>query len=179
MLFRSQTVLANEQVIAGLCERCDTAVTKKKLNQWYFKITDYADRLLDDMKQLEGKWPEKVLTMQRNWIGRSDGAKVKFEIEGEKNPVIIYTTRPDTLYGATFMVVAADSELAMQLAKGSTSEKDFLKYLEQVKSASDIDRLATDRPKTGVFLNRFAINPVNGEKIPIRSEEHTSELQSH
>jgi leucyl-tRNA synthetase len=167
-----QTVLANEQVIAGLCERCDTAVTKKKLNQWYFKITDYADRLLDDMKQLEGKWPEKVLTMQRNWIGRSDGAKVKFEIEGEKNPVIIYTTRPDTLYGATFMVVAADSELAMQLAKGSTSEKDFLKYLEQVKSASDIDRLATDRPKTGVFLNRFAINPVNGEKIPIWASDY-------
>ncbi len=167
-----QTVLANEQVIAGLCERCDTAVTKKKLNQWYFKITDYADRLLDDMKQLEGKWPEKVLTMQRNWIGRSDGAKVKFEIEGEKNPVIIYTTRPDTLYGATFMVVAADSELAMQLAKGSTSEKDFQKYLEQVKSASDIDRLATDRPKTGVFLNRFAINPVNGEKIPIWASDY-------
>ena len=167
-----QTVLANEQVIAGLCERCDTAVTKKKLNQWYFKITDYADRLLDDMKQLEGKWPEKVLTMQRNWIGRSDGAKVKFEIEGEKNPVIIYTTRPDTLYGATFMVVAADSELAIQLAKGSTSEKDFQKYLEQVKSASDIDRLATDRPKTGVFLNRFAINPVNGEKIPIWASDY-------
>ena len=167
-----QTVLANEQVIAGLCERCDTAVTKKKLNQWYFKITDYADRLLDDMKQLEGKWPEKVLTMQRNWIGRSDGAKVKFEIEGEKNPVIIYTTRPDTLYGATFMVVAADSELAMHLAKGSTSEKDFQKYLEQVKSASDIDRLATDRPKTGVFLNRFAINPVNGEKIPIWASDY-------
>ena len=167
-----QTVLANEQVIAGLCERCDTAVTKKKLNQWYFKITDYADRLLNDMKQLEGKWPEKVLTMQRNWIGRSDGAKVKFEIEGEKNPVIIYTTRPDTLYGATFMVVAADSELAMQLAKGSTSEKDFQKYLEQVKSASDIDRLATDRPKTGVFLNRFAINPVNGEKIPIWASDY-------
>mgnify|MGYP003331310128 FL=1 len=167
-----QTVLANEQVIAGLCERCDTAVTKKKLNQWYFKITDYADRLLDDMKQLEGKWPEKVLTMQRNWIGRSDGAKVKFEIEGEKNPVIIYTTRPDTLYGATFMVVAADSELAMQLAKGSTSEKDFQKYLEQMKSASDIDRLATDRPKTGVFLNRFAINPVNGEKIPIWASDY-------
>ena len=167
-----QTVLANEQVIAGLCERCDTAVTKKKLNQWYFKITEYADRLLDDMKQLEGKWPEKVLTMQRNWIGRSDGAKVKFEIEGEKNPVIIYTTRPDTLYGATFMVVAADSELAMQIAKGSTSEKDFQKYLEQMKSASDIDRLATDRPKTGVFLNRFAINPVNGEKIPIWASDY-------
>ena len=167
-----QTVLANEQVIAGLCERCDTAVTKKKLNQWYFKITDYADRLLDDMKELEGKWPEKVLTMQKNWIGRSDGAKVKFQIEGIAEPVIIYTTRPDTLYGATFMVVAADSELAMQLAKGTSSEKEFNSYLEKVKSASDIDRLATDRPKTGVFLNRYAINPVNGEKIPIWASDY-------
>jgi leucyl-tRNA synthetase len=167
-----QTVLANEQVIAGLCERCDSAVTKKKLNQWYFKITEYADRLLDDMQQLEGKWPEKVLTMQKNWIGRSDGAKVKFQIEGIADPVVIYTTRPDTLYGATFMVVAADSELAMQLAKGSASEKEFISYLEKVKSASDIDRLATDRPKTGVFLNRYAINPVNSEKIPIWASDY-------
>jgi len=103
-----QTVLANEQVVAGLCERCDSTVTKKKLNQWYFKITDYADRLLDDMQQLEGKWPDKVLTMQRNWIGRSTGANVKFEIEGRTEPVTIYTTRPDTLYGATFMVPAHD-----------------------------------------------------------------------
>ena len=100
-----QTVLANEQVVAGLCERCDSAVTKKKLNQWYFKITDYADRLLDDMQQLEGLWPDKVLTMQRNWIGRSTGANVQFVIEGRKEPISIYTTRPDTLYGATFMVV--------------------------------------------------------------------------
>ena len=98
-----QTVLANEQVVAGLCERCDSSVTKKKLNQWYFKITDYADRLLDDMAQLEGKWPDKVLTMQRNWIGRSTGANVHFEIEGRNQPVTIYTTRPDTLFGATFI----------------------------------------------------------------------------
>jgi leucyl-tRNA synthetase len=104
-----QTVLANEQVVAGLCERCDSTVTKKKLNQWYFKITDYADRLLDDMAQLEGHWPDKVLTMQRNWIGRSTGANVNFEIEGRAEPITIYTTRPDTLYGATFMVVAVDS----------------------------------------------------------------------
>ena len=98
---KDQTVLANEQVVAGLCERCDTPVTKKKLNQWYLKITDYADRLLDDMKQLEGAWPEKVLMMQRNWIGRSQGAEVTFEIEGRTEPITIYTTRPDTLYGAT------------------------------------------------------------------------------
>ncbi len=167
-----QTVLANEQVVAGLCERCDSAVTKKKLNQWYFKITDYADRLLDDMEQLEGKWPEKVLQMQRNWIGRSQGANVQFEIEGRNEPVTIYTTRPDTLYGATFMVVAADSALAAELAAGGPVESEFNAYLESVKAASDIDRLATDRPKTGVDLKRFAINPVNGAKLPIWASDY-------
>jgi leucyl-tRNA synthetase len=167
-----QTVLANEQVVAGLCERCDTAVTKKKLNQWYFKITDYADRLLDDMKELEGKWPDKVLTMQRNWIGRSQGANVNFVIEGRTEPVTIYTTRPDTLYGATFMVVAVDSELAAELASGTPAEGEFKSYLESVKAASDIDRLATDRPKSGVFLQRYAINPVNGEKLPIWASDY-------
>ena len=167
-----QTVLANEQVVAGLCERCDSAVTKKKLNQWYFKITDYADRLLDDMEQLEGKWPEKVLMMQRNWIGRSTGANVQFQIDGMPDPVTIYTTRPDTLYGATFFVVAADSELAAKLAAGTEVEKEFKQYLDSVKAASDIDRLATDRPKTGVFLQRYAINPVNGEKLPIWASDY-------
>ena len=167
-----QTVLANEQVVAGLCERCDTAVTKKKLNQWYFKITDYADRLLDDMSELEGKWPEKVLMMQRNWIGRSQGANVQFVIEGRTEPVTIYTTRPDTLYGATFMVVAADSALAAELAHGSAVESEFTAYLEKIKAASDIDRLATDRPKSGVDLKRFAINPVNGEKLPIWASDY-------
>jgi leucyl-tRNA synthetase len=167
-----QTVLANEQVVAGLCERCDSAVTKKKLNQWYFKITDYADRLLDDMAQLEGKWPEKVLMMQRNWIGRSTGANVSFVIEGRTEPVTIYTTRPDTLYGATFMVVAADSELAAELVVGTGVETEFNAYLEKIKADSDIDRLATDRPKSGVFLNRYAINPVNGAKLPIWASDY-------
>jgi leucyl-tRNA synthetase len=167
-----QTVLANEQVVAGLCERCDSAVTKKKLNQWYLKITDYADRLLDDMEQLEGKWPEKVLMMQRNWIGRSQGAEVTFEIEGRSEPVTIYTTRPDTLYGATFMVVAVDSALAAELAQATPAEKTFAEYLDKTKAASDIDRLATDRPKSGVFLERYAINPVNGEKIPIWASDY-------
>ena len=167
-----QTVLANEQVVAGLCERCDSAVTKKKLNQWYFKITDYADRLLDDMTQLEGKWPEKVLMMQRNWIGRSTGANVSFVIEGRTEPVTIYTTRPDTLYGATFMVVAADSELAAELVIGTGVETEFNSYLEKIKADSDIDRLATDRPKSGVFLNRYAINPVNGAKLAIWASDY-------
>ena len=167
-----QTVLANEQVVAGLCERCDSVVTKKKLNQWYLKITDYADRLLDDMEQLEGQWPEKVLMMQRNWIGRSIGAEVKFEIEAHAQPVTIYTTRPDTLYGATFMVVAVDSALASELVKGSAVEGKFAAYLEGVKAVTDIDRLATDRPKTGIFLERYAINPVNGAKIPIWASDY-------
>ena len=167
-----QTVLANEQVVAGLCERCDTAVTKKKLNQWYLKITDYADRLLDDMQQLEGQWPEKVLMMQRNWVGRSIGAEVKFVIEGRDEPVTIYTTRPDTLYGATFMVVAADSALAAELVSGSEVEGEFTKYLESVKAATDIDRLATDRPKSGIFLERYAINTVNGAKLPIWASDY-------
>ena len=167
-----QTVLANEQVVAGLCERCDSAVTKKKLNQWYLKITDYADRLLDDMKDLEGKWPEKVLMMQRNWIGRSIGAEVKFVIEGRDEPVTIYTTRPDTLYGATFMVVAADSALASELVSGSKVEGDFNKYLEGIKAVTDIDRLATDRPKSGIFLERYAVNPVNGAKLPIWASDY-------
>ena len=167
-----QTVLANEQVVAGLCERCDNTVTKKKLNQWYFKITDYAERLLADMQQLEGKWPEKVLTMQRNWIGKSVGAEVTFQIEGRDKPVVIYTTRPDTLYGATFMVVAVDSDLARELVVGTEVESDFARYFDSVKAASDIDRLATDRPKTGISLGRYAVNPVNGERIPIWASDY-------
>jgi len=167
-----QTVLANEQVVAGLCERCDNAVTKKKLNQWYFKITDYAERLLSDMQQLEGKWPDKVLTMQRNWIGKSTGAEVKFQIEERAEPVTIYTTRPDTLYGATFMVVAVDSELARELVKGRSIEPEFDKYFDSVKAISDIDRLSMERKKSGIFLERYAINPVNGERIPIWASDY-------
>ncbi|MEO6713509.1 MAG: leucine--tRNA ligase [Mycobacteriales bacterium] len=167
-----QTVLANEQVVGGKCERCGAVVTKRNLTQWYFRITEYADRLLDDMTALEGKWPDRVLTMQRNWIGRSTGAHVSFVIDGRDEPVTVYTTRPDTLYGATFFVVAADSALAAELAAGGDAEADFAAYLEQVKKATDIERLATDRPKTGVFLGRHAINPVNGERIPIYAADY-------
>lgn len=163
-----QTVLANEQVVAGACERCDTLVTKKALTQWYFKVTDYADRLLDDLDTLEGRWPNKVLTMQRNWIGRSAGANVRFEVEGAK-AIEVFTTRPDTLYGATFMVVAADSDLAAELASMASAETrmKFQAYLDQVAQTNDIERLATDREKTGIFLERYAINPLNGERLPI------------
>lgn len=169
---KDQTVLANEQVIGGRCERCDSLVTKKKLTQWYLRITDYAERLLDDMDQLQNKWPDKVLLMQRNWIGRSTGANVQFEITDHPAPVTVYTTRPDTLFGATFFVVAADSDLATELAAGGPAEAEFEEYLEQVKKSSDIDRMATDRPKTGVFLHRYAINPVNGERLPVYASDY-------
>ncbi|MGX5695250.1 leucine--tRNA ligase [Agromyces soli] len=169
-----QTVLANEQVVDGHCERCGAVVTKKALTQWYFRVTDYADRLLDDLNQLEGSWPSKVVSMQRNWIGRSSGADVEFEIEGRAEKVPVFTTRPDTLYGATFMVVAVDSELAAELAAGASDEvrRSFEGYLDSVRAESDIDRLSTDRPKTGVFLERYAINPLNGERLPIWASDY-------
>jgi leucyl-tRNA synthetase len=166
-----QTVLANEQVVAGECERCSAAVTKRELTQWYFKITDYAQRLLDDMEQLKGKWPERVLTMQQNWIGKSEGAYVDFEIEGFDEPVTVFTTRPDTLFGATFFVVAPDSPLAKKLVS-EQQKPEFNKYLEEVKKTSEIERLASDRKKTGVFLGTYAINPVNQERLPVWAADY-------
>ncbi|MGN8551805.1 UNVERIFIED_CONTAM: leucine--tRNA ligase [Microbacterium sp. SLM126] len=169
-----QTVLANEQVVDGHCERCGAEVVKKKLTQWYFKITEYADRLLDDLNQLEGFWPQKVIRMQRNWIGRSVGADIDFEIEGRDAKVTVFSTRPDTLYGATFMVVAPDSDLAAELASGSSAEvrMRFQDYLESVQRETDIERQSTDRPKTGVFLERYAVNPVNGDRLPIWAADY-------
>lgn len=169
-----QTVLANEQVVDGHCERCGNLVTKKKLNQWYFRITDYADRLIDDLKQLEGAWPSKVLSMQRNWVGRSTGADVNFVIEGKAEPVPVYTTRPDTLYGVTFMVVAADSDLAAELVADApeATRAAFTEYLDRVKGETDIERLSTEREKTGVFLERYATNPLNGERLPIWASDY-------
>ena len=166
-----QTVLANEQVVAGECERCSSLVTKRELTQWYFKITDYAQRLLDDMSSIEDKWPERVLTMQKNWIGKSEGAYVDFEIEGMDRKVTVFTTRPDTLFGSTFFVVAADSKLAQELVL-QEKKNDLDKYIEQVKKTTDIERLSTDRPKTGVFIGRYAINPVNKEKLPILASDY-------
>jgi leucyl-tRNA synthetase len=165
-----QTVLANEQVLPdGTSDRSGAMVVKKKLTQWYFKITDYADRLLDDLDTLEGRWPAKVLAMQRNWIGRSQGAEVEFAIEGRDTPLTVFTTRPDTLYGATFMVVAPDSDLAEELVQGASDEVTaaFRNYLEQTQRTSEIDRQDASREKTGVFLERYATNPVNGERLPI------------
>lgn len=169
-----QTVLANEQVVDGLCERCGAVVIKKALTQWYFRVTDYADRLLDDLNQLEGAWPTKVLSMQRNWIGRSIGADVVFDIEGRDEPISIFTTRPDTLWGATFMVVAPDSALAAELAAGASGavQERFSSYLAEVQLQTDIERQSSDRPKTGVFLERYAVNPVNGERLPIWAADY-------
>jgi len=175
-----QTVLANEQVVQGMCERCGAEVTKRELSQWYFKVTDYAQRLLDDMDGLKDTWPERVLAMQRNWIGRSEGAYVDFAIEPREDTgggtlagreVTVFTTRPDTLYGATFFVVAADAKLADELCAPEQREA-FTAYLEDVRKETEIDRLATDRPKTGVFLGRYAVNPVNGERIPVWAADY-------
>ncbi|HWT34059.1 MAG TPA: leucine--tRNA ligase [Microbacterium sp.] len=176
-----QTVLANEQVVDGRCERCGAEVVKKKLTQWYFRITDYADRLLDDLNQLEGFWPQKVIHMQRNWIGRSVGADIHFEIEGRAEKVTVFSTRPDTLHGATFMVIAPDSDLAAEIASEAPADvrMRFQAYLETVQRTTEIDRQSTDRPKTGVFLERYAINPVNGARLPIWAADYVLAEYGH
>ena len=170
-----QTVLANEQVIDGHCERCGAEVTKRELTQWYFKITDYAQELLDNLDDLEPTWPDRVITAQRNWIGRSEGAHVTFPVVriGRREPVTmtVYTTRPDTLFGATFMVVAADAKLARDLVTDDMRPA-YEEYLDEVRKSSEIERMSTEREKTGVFLGRYAVNPVNGQQIPIWAADY-------
>jgi leucyl-tRNA synthetase len=149
-------------------------VTKRQLTQWYFKITDYAQRLLDDMDGLQGSWPDRVLTMQRNWIGRSEGAHVDFTLEegpGDGRVVTVFTTRPDTLYGATFFVVAPDAPLAAEIVTDE-HRADFEAYLTATQQATEIERQATDRPKTGVFLGVYAVNPANGERLPVWAADY-------
>ena len=150
-------------------------MVKKKLTQWYFKITDYADRLLDDLNQLEGSWPSKVLAMQRNWIGRSIGAEVDFVIEGRDEPVTVFTTRPDTLFGATFMVVAPDSDLAAELAagldaRGAEGVRRATSSRCRSRPRSSARMPAARRPASS--LERWAINPVNGERIPVWAADY-------
>jgi leucyl-tRNA synthetase len=164
-----QTVLANEQVVGGRCERCGAEVTKRELTQWYFRITEYADRLLDDMALLEGRWPDRVLLMQRNWIGRSTGATVRFRVGDREVPV--FTTRPDTLYGATFFVVAADAALADELC-APQQRAAFEEYREQVRKLSEIERQSTERPKTGVPLGVTATNPLTGDELPVYAADY-------
>ncbi|WCK53515.1 leucine--tRNA ligase [Aneurinibacillus sp. Ricciae_BoGa-3] len=161
-----QTVLANEQVEDGKCWRCGTEVTKLDLEQWYFKITDYADRLLKDLDGLDG-WPEKVKTMQRNWIGRSEGAEVTFDLPELDEKITVFTTRPDTLYGVTFMVIAPEHPLVPELAKGKEMESEVLAFIERMKKESDINRTSTDAPKEGLFTGAYAKHPLTGEDVPI------------
>ncbi len=159
-----QTVLANEQVVDGLCERCGAEVESRSLTQWFFKITDYADALLDEMELLES-WPERVLTMQRNWIGRSQGASVVFTVEGSGEELPVFTTRPDTLFGATFFVMAPEHPLVADLVRGSEHESDVRMYAQRASAHSAVER--ETKEKDGVFTGRYALNPVNGERIPI------------
>lgn len=161
-----QTVLANEQVVDGCCERCHTPVTKKRLSQWYLKITDYADRLLKDLDNMPG-WPEKVKLMQKNWIGRSTGAEVTFEIENFEKKLQIYTTRPDTLFGVTYMVLAPEHPYVPELTDGTEYEAAVKAYQEECQHKSEIERTSLTKEKTGVFTGCYGINPVNGKKVPI------------
>ncbi len=161
-----QTVLANEQVVDGCCERCHTPVGKKNLSQWYLRITKYADRLLADLDKLPG-WPNKVKVMQENWIGRSHGANVDFKIDGTDKVLTVYTTRADTLYGCTYMVMAPEHPYVKDLIRGTEYEKAALEYIDQAQHISEIERTSTTKEKTGVFIGRYGINPVNGKKVPI------------
>ncbi len=161
-----QTVLANEQVVDGCCERCHTPVTKKRLSQWYLKITDYADRLLKDLDKMPG-WPEKVKLMQKNWIGRSTGAEVTFEIENFSKKLQIYTTRPDTLFGVTYMVLAPEHPFVPELTNGTEYEAAVKAYQEECQHKSEIERTSLTKEKTGVFTGCYGINPVNGKRVPI------------
>ncbi len=161
-----QTVLANEQVVEGRCERCKTEVTKKNLSQWYLKITDYADRLLSNLDKLEG-WPDKVKTMQRNWIGKSYGANINFRIKDSDKVLEVFTTRADTLFGATYMVMSPEHPFVNELVAGSPQEAEVLEYQEKARRMTDIERTSTSNEKTGVFTGRYAINPVNDKEIPI------------
>ena len=181
-----QTVLANEQVVEGACERCDTVVEAKKLSQWFFRITDYAERLLEDFDKLES-WPERVITMQRNWIGKSTGANVVFTIappdcvtpsdtgvaacgaagEPAALDVTVFTTRPDTLFGATFFILAPEHPLVEDLVAGTPQEAEVKRYVAKAMNTSAIERSSIEKEKIGVFTGRYAINPLTGEQIPI------------
>ena len=166
-----QTVLANEQVVDGRCERCGAEVTKRELTQWYFRITEYAEELLSDLDTLAPTWPDRVINAQRNWIGRSEGAHVDFAVEGRDEPITVYTTRPDTIFGTTFMVVAVDSPLAEELVTDA-QRPAFEAYREETRKETEIERLSTDRPKTGVDLGVTATNPVTGDRIPVWATDY-------
>lgn len=161
-----KTVLANEQVVNGECERCKSTVGKKNLSQWYLKITDYADELLKDLDKLEN-WPDKVKTMQKNWIGKSIGAEISFDIVDFDEKLKVFTTRADTVFGVTYMVISPEHPFVKDLIKGRSEEKAALDYIEEVSHKNDIERSSTVAEKTGVFIGRYAVNPITGKEIPI------------
>ncbi|KAB3537243.1 leucine--tRNA ligase [Alkaliphilus pronyensis] len=161
-----ETVLANEQVIGGLCERCDSKVIKKMLNQWFFKITDYAEELLKDIEDLDG-WPEKVKIMQSNWIGKSTGAEIDFPIDNSDKVLKVFTTRPDTIFGATYMVLAPEHPYVEEMVKGTEYEERVNEIIAKLQHMSDIERTSTDMEKEGAFIGQYCINPISGKKIPI------------
>ena len=158
-----KTGLANEEVVGGVCERCHSDVTKKDLKQWMLKITKYADRLLEDLDKLD--WPDKVKKMQAEWIGKSYGAEIDFPVDGTDHKIKVFTTRPDTLYGSTFMVLAPEHEIALDIAS-KEYKKDVEDYIFKASMKSSVDRLQ-DKEKTGVFTGSYAHNPVNDELVPI------------
>ena len=161
-----QTVLANEQVVEGCCERCKSPVGKKNLSQWYFKITDYAERLLDNLDTLDG-WPNKVKVMQKNWIGKSVGAEVEFKIKDWEETLTVFTTRVDTIYGTTYMVLAPEYPSVLKMVEGTEYEQPVKEYIEKVEHMNDIERTSTTNEKTGVFIGKYAINPFTKKEIPI------------
>ncbi len=161
-----KTVLANEQVSGGECWRCHNQVEKKEMEQWFVRITDYSQQLLDGLDMLDG-WPENIKTMQRNWIGRSEGTEIDFQIDGTDKKVTVFTTRPDTVFGVTFMAMAPEHPLAKELVKGTEYEKDVLDYIKKSQLKTDIDRTSTVREKDGVFTGRYVINPLSGEKAQL------------
>lgn len=161
-----KTVLANEQVVNGECERCKSTVGKKNLSQWYLKITDYADELLQDLDKLKD-WPDKVKTMQKNWIGKSIGAEISFDIVDFDKKLNVFTTRADTVFGVTYMVISPEHPFVKELIKGRPEEEAALDYIEEVSHKNDIERSSTVGEKTGVFIGRYAVNPITGKEIPI------------
>jgi leucyl-tRNA synthetase len=160
-----QTVLANEQVVDGHCERCESLVEKRDLEQWFFKITDYAQRLLDDLEKLPG-WPDKVKTMQENWIGRSEGVQIEFT-STSGDPLPVFTTRVDTIHGVTYMVLAPEHPLVQKLIRGTEYEQPVQEFIRKVGKLSFIDRTSSELEKEGMFIGAYAINPMNGEQVPI------------
>lgn len=173
------TVLANEQVVAGKCERCDTEVEQRKLEQWLFKITDYAEDLITGLEKID--WPEKTKTMQKNWIGRSEGAEVKFETvdkEGKKQELWVFTTRPDTLFGVTFMVLAPEHPLVEKITTDDHAD-EVKKYLAKTLKKTELERQEGEKSKTGVFTGAYAINPANGEKIPVWISDYVLMTYGH